>query len=122
MNPEQVDRLIDLIVTIGGQMASDGFAIAMRRVVYEAYVEFFWAAFVGAICLACICAAMICRKKHIVAKESNECYDDEWLFVMWILWSLAPALLVVGISVFLGGLDMLYNPEWHAVQMLMGLL
>lgn len=122
MDPEQIDRLIDLVVTIGGQMASDGFAIAMRRVMYQAYVDFFWAMFAGVVSLGLMYAALVCKKKHLECKDAGGYYDDEWLIGCWGLRAFAMIILVMSIGAVLGGLDRLMNPEWHAVQMLMGLL
>ena len=43
MTPEQIDRLIDLLLEMGGKMATEGFAIALRRVTYLAIADLAWA-------------------------------------------------------------------------------
>lgn len=121
MGPEQVDRLIELVVTIGGQMASDGFSIAMRRVTYLAYKQFFWALFAGMTCLGFVCASQACWKRHREDKETAG-YDDEWLMGAWVLRVCAAIILLIVVSALQQGLDMMLNSEWHAVQMLMELL
>jgi hypothetical protein len=122
MTPEQVDRLIDLVVTIGGKAATEGFAIAMRRVTYLAVADLAMAAFITILCCSALYFAQLCWRKHVECKEDTY-YDNDWATGCWALRVLAILVFVVAVpALLISGFDKLLNPEWHAIQMLLGLL
>ena len=122
MTPEQVDRLINLVVTIGGKAATEGFAIAMRRVAYLGTMNLIWAAFVTVLECIGLYFARLCWHKHIEHKD-DRCYDGGWSAGAWTLAIvMAMVWLMTVPAMTQGRLDRLINPEWHAVQMLLELL
>lgn len=123
MTPEQIDRLINLLITLGGKAATEGFAIALRRVTYLAVVNLAWALFVTILCGVSLYLAQVCWRQHIQAKEGASYYGNDWGFGCWLIRALSVVLwTVAALSLVQSGFDKLMNPEWHAVQMLLGLL
>jgi len=123
MTPEQVDRLINLVVTIGGKAATEGFAIAMRRVTFLAITDLAWALLITILCGITLFHAQILWHKHIECKASEHHYDDMWGICSWATRVITVLMWIVLASPMVqSGFDKLINPEWHAVQMLLGLL
>ena len=123
MTPEQIDRLINLLVTLGGKAATEGFTIALRRVTYLAVVELVWALVLTILCGVGLYLAKLCWRKHIERKADNRHYDDEWGVGCWAIRVLSVGLwIMAGLSLLQSGFDKLLNPGWHAIQMLLELL
>ncbi len=122
MTPEQIDRLIDLLVTLGGKAATEGFAIALRRVTYLAIMDIAWALVVTVLCGVALYCANLCWRKHIEC-EADYGYDDEWGVGCWVIRTCAVLMeTMIGLALLQSGFDKLINPEWHAIQMLLRLL
>ena len=122
MTPEQIDRLINLLITLGGKAATEGFAIALRRVTYLAVVELTWVLLITVLCGVGLYCANLCWRKHIEHK-ADRIYDDEWGVGCWAIRIFGIAMwIAVGLGLLQSGLDKLINPEWHAIQMLLGML
>jgi len=122
MTPEQIDRLIDMVVTVSGAAAEKGFALALRRVVFLAYTDLVWAAILVMICVGLIVARKKMLKLHHQAKGGVGFYDDFWGVSAGVVCALAVVCSVLAVVAAISAADRLVNSEWHAVMMLLDLV
>jgi len=121
MTPEQVQQIIDLITTIGGQLATAGFALAVRQVIIESSV---WLGF-SVVLMVAVHIGISHLRAFAYRKENDRytMYDqsdrDQTIVLSWVFESL---IWLFSAFMFVSNLVQLLNPQWYAVERLLKLV
>jgi hypothetical protein len=126
MTQEQVQQIIDLITTVGGQLTTTGFAIAVRQVVVESAV---WlTADLAFLIFVLVTMNKVLGFNNLDSKRRTDKGDDsssiEGDRVFWIMIIRTVGYLTSAAFLFnlITNLVKLLNPQWYAATMLIGLV
>ncbi len=116
MTPEQIQQIIDTIMTVGGSVAQSGFRLALARAIAEGVSAAVWATLLTGVALACLKAA---RYGVAQVEETN----DEWPIPLAMFGGFGAILFGLLAALNLNNaILILISPEWHAIEILLGLV
>ena len=116
MTAEQIEQIVDMLAEKLGPIGAEVWAVYVRQV----YVGIAESAFVALLCLVGA-AALSWLTRHLLRKRAKAgSYDqiDYEFALMFVLGALAFIVVVGGCAAL--GLFRLLNPEYYAIQMLLG--
>lgn len=108
MTPEQIDELINKLLSTGEFLATEAYKLAYRQILVDGVLQLLF----GTLLLITLAALTV----HIVRNSNNSksiWYEGKEFAVIAVVAMLVPALFLV-----LPGINNLANPGWHAVELL----
>jgi len=121
MTPQEVEQILDMLVEKLGPIGTHVWSIYVRQVYIEAWAQGIF----GILCLLAVIGSTIgliwCCKQYKKVKESDRSYGAGERQLIGIIIS----VIIAGVAGFcvpflLYGFTLLFNPEYHAIQMLLG--
>jgi hypothetical protein len=116
MTPEQVQQIIDTVLSVGGTMAKEGFELAVQRAFALAVADSVM--FVIALLVA-LGLVKVTQKMYAKSEEDRYSMADMYMFFTGIGALLAGFVSITSLN---SAILAFISPEWRALELLLGLV
>lgn len=122
MTPGQIEQIIDMLVEKLGPIGEQVWSIYVRQVYVNAGATLVWAVALLSVAGIGVAIGIEALKRLRYQEKTSQYYvdADTYYAVTGMAWGFAGIALIFGFLALTAGLQYILNPEYYAIQMLLG--